>query len=141
MSGGGYSGGPNPQLTVNGTLTNTVGANVTVGAGGGVAAGGLITTTGAFTNAGTVEVDGGSSANSYGEILITGAGGYSQTAGTTQGTGTISAGTGGMTISGGTIIAGTAGNPGTLTINGNYTQTGGGLQRADQQFCQRRAQH
>ena len=45
---------------------------------------------------------------------------YTQSGGTTQGTGTI---TGNVNINGGSIKPGTATAPGTLNISGNYTQT------------------
>jgi hypothetical protein len=74
-------------------------------------------TAGSFNNAGMVTV--GAT-----ETITTGAGGYTQTAGTTQGFGTIN---GNVAIKGGNIIAGTPGNPGFFTITGNYAQLGGTL--------------
>jgi hypothetical protein len=75
-------------------------------------------TAGTFNNAGSVTI--GAT-----ETITTGAGGYTQTAGTTQGFGTIG---GNVAINGGNMIAGTPpGNPGTFTITGNYAQLGGAL--------------
>ena len=123
------------SVSVATNFNNNAGASVTMsGTNGSLSAaiafvnGGTVTLSGStdmlstpsFTNTGTVSIGAGETINA------TGAGGYSQTAGTTQGTGTIKALAGGVTINGGTIIPGTPGTPGTLTINGSYTQGPGG---------------
>jgi fibronectin-binding autotransporter adhesin len=69
-----------------------------------------------FTNAGTVSVGAGA------RIDARGAGGYSQTGGLTEGAGEIRALRGGVTIVGGKIMPGGPHEPGTLTVDGNYTQ-------------------
>ena len=127
-------------MSVSGNFNNNAGASVTMsGTNGSLAAaiafvnGGTVTLSGtgdtlsaaSFSNTGTVSIGAGET------ISATGAGGYSQTAGTTQGTGTIKALAGGVTVSGGTIIPGTPGTPGTLTINGSYTQGPGGTLTID----------
>jgi hypothetical protein len=108
-----------------GLTTNTATGHLTVGAGY------HLTTAGAFSNAGIVTIQSGAS-------LSTGAGGYSQSAGTTTVDGTLTAANvwinagslnGAGTIIGNLINAAivTPGDPtGTLSIQGNYTQTATG---------------
>jgi hypothetical protein len=124
-------------------------ANTTAGSGLTIENGYNLTTPGDFSNAGTVTVGNGST-------LKMGPGGtnsYAQSGGTTQGIGTIAGnvtidggtvrpgvpnadggpgmhGTynhaGGVSVSGGTVKPGDS--PGILTINGNYSQSGGTLE-------------
>ena len=128
--------GGSDQVSVAGTFNNNGGASVTMNG-----TSGSLSAATAFINAGTVTLSGSGdtlttpSFSNTGSVTIgstetinaTGANGYSQTAGTTQGTGTITALAGGVTISGGTILPG----PGTLTITGNYTQGSGGTLTID----------
>jgi hypothetical protein len=130
-----WMGGANDVLTDSGDFNNNVGGSLQL-----AASHNLVNVAGAFNNGGSVNLSGttdtlsatsfantGNVAISTGNsIVATGMAGYSQTAGSTQGTGTIKALVGGVTISGGTIQPGTPGAPGTLAISGNYTQGSGG---------------
>ena len=112
-------------IRVAGFTTNTATGNFTVGAGYD------FTAPGTFRNAGVVNIQTGAS-------LSAGSGNYSQSAGTTTVDGTLAAadvkvnggrldGTGtiaGNLTSAGIVTPGDA--PGTLTIQGNYTQTAAG---------------
>jgi hypothetical protein len=101
-------------------LLSALAANTTALSGLTIENGYNLTTPGDFSNAGTMTVGNAST-------FQVGAGGvnaYTQSGGTTQGTGTITAL---VSINGGTIIAGVPGIPGTLNVTGNYSQTGGGV--------------
>jgi hypothetical protein len=96
-----------------------------------VGAGYDFTTPGTFCNAGTVDIQSGAG-------FSTGSGDYSQVAGSTTVDGTLTAANvwvNGGTVNGTGTIAGNVTNaatvtpgdaPGTLTIQGNYTQTASG---------------
>src|SRR5207302_1304508 len=98
------------NLTVNGPATNTGTVNITdfsnlavTGAGNAYTqADGTTTVTGSGTLTGTVKVTGG----------------------TLQGTGTV---VGNVNNTAGTVMGGSPGQPGTLTVNGIYSQSGSGI--------------
>jgi hypothetical protein len=124
------------SVSVSGNFNNNSGASVTMsGTNGSISVLGA----GGFTNGGSVSLTGShdtlnaASFANTGNVAIgatetvsvgAGAGTYTQTAGTTRGTGTIVAGN--VNINGGTIQPGAPGAPGTLAITGNYTQGSGG---------------
>lgn len=104
----------------------------------------------AFINTGSVSIGAGESVAvqtlNLGSLGIRAATSYSQSAGSTDVKGTliapavaISGGTltgtgsvqGAVAVTGGTVIPGEPGHPGTLTINGSYTQGPGGSLRID----------
>lgn len=94
--------GRNDTLTASGSFVNA-GSVTLSGVGDNIAAS-------SFSNSGTVSLARGT--------LIS-AGDYSQSSGSSEGIGTIQAE---VTVTGGTIMPGTAGMPGALTIDGDYTQ-------------------
>jgi hypothetical protein len=96
-----YSGG-----AINAVFTNNAGATTTV------ISPNPLTITGSIANAGIFNVNA--------PLTITS--GFTQTAGTLSGAGTI---IGDVRINGGTVAPGNS--PGVLTVDGNYTQTGGTL--------------
>jgi len=116
----------NGTASVNGTMT--------IAATGSAKLTGGLLTAGAIINAGTVQVGAGSTLtslgafanNSGGTLTVTGgtvnANSISNGGGKVQGTGTIN---GLVTMSSGLLIPGMPGIPGTLSIGGSFTQTGG----------------
>jgi hypothetical protein len=107
-----------------GTL-NKLGAGTTsVAAGVSFSTGGTVNIQGGTLNvAGTYTQTGGGATNLSGGAALTSAGGVSiQSGSTLAGAGTINA----AVTNAGQLVVGSPGSPGTLTINGNYTQTGTG---------------
>jgi hypothetical protein len=135
LSGGSVSlMGPHDSVEVsNGSFINSAGASLAMG---GVddevavsdafdnhgtvtlSAQGSVIIASSFVNAGSVSVGAGA------RIDANGAGGYSQTEGVTKGAGEIRALQGGVTVIGGEIMPGGPHEPGTLKVDGNYTQKG-----------------
>ena len=101
------------NVTLGATETlNTSGGAYTQTAGSTDVSGNLFT--------GTYSQSGGTTTVESGGVIFSS---ITSTGGTVQGAGTIN----GNLTSGGTVIAGTPGAPGTLQINGNYTQTPTGI--------------
>jgi hypothetical protein len=108
-----------------GLTTNTATGSLTVGAGY------VLTSSGAFSNAGVVNIESGAA-------FSTGTFAYTQSAGTTTVDGTMTAAdvslSGGILTGDGTIIGNLTNaaivipgdTAGTLSVHGNYTQTGSG---------------
>ncbi len=104
--------GSNATISTTGTFTNESSGMVQLTGTGS----NTLTAAGLFANSGAVSIGVGGAVNANG--------GYMQNSGSTEGSGTI---VGEVTISGGTITPGfSTGNiPGTLTVTGSFTQSGG----------------
>ncbi len=105
-------------------LLSALAANTTSSSGLTIENGYNLTTPGAFANAGTVTVGTASGDTSTFKIGPSGASAYTQSAAgaLTQGTGTIA---GNVTVSNGNVAPGSTTTAGTLSITGNYAQSGG----------------
>ncbi|HEX7326860.1 MAG TPA: choice-of-anchor D domain-containing protein [Rhodanobacteraceae bacterium] len=133
--------GSSDLVTVNGSVDNATGAVIAInGNSSNTAVQGQVTVADGISNAGTVNI------NANGSLGVTGGNAYTQTAGTTviaangdlsaanvainggvlQGEGTVT----GNVYNGAVVAGGNGNHPGTLTINGNFTNDGTGEEAA-----------
>ena len=148
VDGPNIGGAGGSSLTIGGTLTNssTNGNGVDVGNAGITSADTLtVNGTGGLSNTGEINIVGSASAtaklvvaktatSSAGTIFLNSFGDLTATAvniigGTLEGTGTV---TGALNDTGGTVVGGIlSSTPGTLNVNGAYSQSGTGVLQAD----------